>query len=63
VNRARIEAAWARNPALSIEQVRRLTGAPSATVRHVWRQLLAAGRLPPPKNRNHERDSLRAVAS
>jgi hypothetical protein len=60
MKRALIEAAWAKNPAATIEQVRRATGAPSATVRHVYAQLLAAGRLTRPKHVT--RDHWRAVA-
>jgi hypothetical protein len=45
VNRPRIEALWLSRPTLTIEQVRRATGAPSAVVRHVRAQLIAAGRL------------------
>ncbi len=63
MNRARIEAAWNRNPSLTIEQVRRLTGAPSAVVRHVYRQLYAAGKLAPLRNRGDGRDYYRAVGT
>lgn len=59
MKRALIEALWAKNPSLSIEQVRRATGAPSATVRHVYTQLLAAGRLH--RKFHEQRDHLRAV--
>jgi Fic family protein len=60
VKRALIEAVWKRNPAATIEQVRRATGAPSSTVRFVFGQLRAAGKLAPIKNRA-ERDLLKAV--
>lgn len=61
MNRPLIEAAWSRDPSLTIEQVRRLTGAPSSTVRHVYRQLLAAGRIRRPFHEH--RDHLRAVGT
>lgn len=61
MKRAKIEAAWARTPSLTIEQVRRMTGAPSSVVKHVFRQLLAAGKL---ERKFHERrDLLRAVGT
>lgn len=47
MNRARIEALWSESPGLTQEQVRRRTGAPKATVRHVYAQLVAGGRLVP----------------
>lgn len=43
MKRARIEALWKAQPHLTQEQVRRATGAPKATVRHVFKQLVAAG--------------------
>lgn len=60
MKRELIEALWRKNPALTIEQVRRATGAPSSTVRYVFGQLRAAGKLAPIKNRS-ERDLLKAV--
>jgi Fic family protein len=51
---------YRRNPAATLEQVRRATGAPSATVKHVFRQLVAAGFLVRPRQQG-TRDYLRAV--
>lgn len=45
MNRARIEALWKAQPTLTQRDVQRITGAPKATVRHVYRQLVAAGVL------------------
>jgi hypothetical protein len=61
LNRARIEALWLANPKLTLEQVRRATGAPSATVRHVYREMLAAGTLVRERHGEAKRDFLRAV--
>ena len=60
MNRARIEALWAKRPSLTIEQVRRATGAPDSAVRRVYAQLLATGRLLRPKHA--ARDFLRVAA-
>jgi hypothetical protein len=38
---------YERSPAATLDDARRATGAPIATVRHVRSQLLAAGRLQP----------------
>lgn len=57
MNRARIESLWLKRPELTIEQVRKLTGAPSAVVRHVQKQLIAAGKI----GDNRKPDFLRAV--
>jgi DNA-binding IclR family transcriptional regulator len=48
VKRSIIEALWRSRPGLTQEQVRRATGAPKATVRHVYAQLVAAGVLERP---------------
>lgn len=61
MKRSRIVALWARYPSLTIEQVRRLTGAPSAVVRKVYRDLLAAKLLAKLPNRGREVDFLRSV--
>jgi hypothetical protein len=47
MKRSVIEALWAKNPLLTIEQVRRLTGASKPVVQHVRAQLIAKGRLQP----------------
>lgn len=59
MKRAIIEALWAKNPALTIEQVRRATGAPSAVVKRVFRHLVATGKLA--REKRMPADFLRAV--
>jgi predicted transcriptional regulator len=46
MKRSLIEAIWRKEPRLTQDQVRRLTGASRSTVRFVYAQLVACGVLP-----------------